>query len=120
MKLCISGLLAVAVFTVVSDLQHAGAAGGTSSGPTEIVLYSFCSQSNCADVASPVRGLTMDTAGNLFGTTSYGRSNSGGTVFKLAPSSSGWMCHRPTRTSAVVAAIASPTAADSMIFVITT
>jgi uncharacterized repeat protein (TIGR03803 family) len=59
---------------------------------TETVLYSFCSQANCADGAEPEAGLIMDGAGNLYGTTLAGgnsgcslTTNTCGTVFKLAP-----------------------------------
>jgi uncharacterized repeat protein (TIGR03803 family) len=48
-------------------------------------LYSFCPQTNCADGQSPQAGLVQGTDGNLYGTTSYGGSNFGGTVFKITP-----------------------------------
>ena len=50
----------------------------------ERVLYSFCSEQNCADGASPIGGVTMDGAGNLLGTTEVSGSGlrSGGTVFR--------------------------------------
>lgn len=53
------------------------------------VLYSFCSQNNCADGYYTYAGLIQDTSGNLYGTTySGGNTNGGvgvggGTVFKL-------------------------------------
>ncbi len=57
----------------------------------ETVLYSFCSAPNCTDGAYPYAGLIQDSAGNLYGTTSFGGANVGcdygagcGTVFKLA------------------------------------
>jgi hypothetical protein len=45
---------------------------------TETVLYNFCSQNNCSDGTSPVGGLTMDAAGNLYGTTEFGGTNANG------------------------------------------
>ncbi len=51
----------------------------------ETVLYSFCSVggTKCTDGAWPAASLIRDTAGNLYGTTSYGGTDNGGTVFKL-------------------------------------
>jgi hypothetical protein len=37
----------------------------------EKVLYDFCSQDNCTDGAFPDAHLSMDSSGNLFGTTLY-------------------------------------------------
>jgi len=59
-----------------------------SSGGTETVLYSFCSQEHCSDGARPLAGLVMDSEGNLYGTT-YEGGNANcpkgcGTVFELA------------------------------------
>ena len=55
---------------------------------TESVLYSFCQvQPNCQDGQQPVAGVTLDQAGNLYGTTYQGGAlddESSGTVFKLA------------------------------------
>ena len=75
--------------------------GGTNGNGTvfkldpagkETVLYTFCSQSGCADGANPYEAsVIMDKKGNLYGTTILGGStscNSGsgcGTVFKLTP-----------------------------------
>ncbi len=62
---------------------------------TESVLYSFCSNDvnfQCLDGAFPYSQITIDAAGNLYGTTSTGgngRAN-GGTVFELLPGTSGW------------------------------
>jgi len=49
-------------------------------------LYMFCSQngSACADGAIPEAGLVQATDGNLYGTTAFGGSNNGGTVFRIA------------------------------------
>jgi uncharacterized repeat protein (TIGR03803 family) len=58
---------------------------------TESVLYNFTGSS---DGGQPYASLVFDSAGNLYGTTSFGGSsncNLGcGTVFKLTPGSSGW------------------------------
>src|SRR5580704_2615254 len=69
--------LAMALPSTGADPKNKG--GGFDS------LYSFCSQDNCADGASPVAGLVMDSSGNLYGTASGGGANYDGVVFKLAP-----------------------------------
>ncbi|MGD0193164.1 MAG: choice-of-anchor tandem repeat GloVer-containing protein [Rhizomicrobium sp.] len=48
----------------------------------EKVLYSFCSQQNCTDGATPEAGL-VDVSGTLYGTTNGGGSSGHGTVFAL-------------------------------------
>jgi hypothetical protein len=48
----------------------------TSTGWSEQGLYSFCSQSNCADGQEPHGGLIIDASGNLYGTTLRGGSGS--------------------------------------------
>lgn len=70
-----------------------GTAGGGANGEgvvfaldiktgVESVLYSFCSQLDCADGASPYAGL-VDVNGTLYGTTYYGGAHNRGTVFSL-------------------------------------
>jgi uncharacterized repeat protein (TIGR03803 family) len=56
-----------------------------SAAGTETVLYSFGSN-GANDGINPTAGLIMDSAGNLYGTTSLGGAfdQSGGTVFKIA------------------------------------
>jgi uncharacterized repeat protein (TIGR03803 family) len=49
-------------------------------------LYTFCSQSNCADGYAPYAGLVFATDGNFYGTTAGGGSNGDGTVFEITPS----------------------------------
>jgi len=44
-------------------------------------LYNFC-QTNCLDGGSPWAGLLQATDGNLYGTTSDGGLNNGGTIFR--------------------------------------
>jgi uncharacterized repeat protein (TIGR03803 family) len=51
---------------------------------TENVLYSFCSQPNCADGEYPFGGVIMDSAGNLYGTTTVVSR-----VYELSPNGSG-------------------------------
>ncbi len=63
--------------------------GGTifeiTPGGTLTTLYSFCSQSPCADGQEPKAALIQATDGNFYGTTLYGGPNNDGTVFKLVP-----------------------------------
>ncbi|MBV9301284.1 MAG: hypothetical protein JOY62_12680 [Acidobacteriaceae bacterium] len=47
-------------------------------------LYSFCSQSGCADGSSPRGGLLQATNGAFYGTTEYGGTNDAGTIFSLS------------------------------------
>jgi len=50
-------------------------------------LYTFCSQSGCADGANPYAGLVQAADGNFYGTTSGGGANGNyGTIFKITPS----------------------------------
>ena len=50
----------------------------------ETVLYSFCSQDNCADGSYP-GWVIFGQTGNLYGTTEFGGADRGGVVFKLTP-----------------------------------
>ncbi len=54
---------------------------------TQTILYSFMAGD---DGVHPQSGLIMDTAGNLYGTTSGGGPNSAGTVFELSRSGDAW------------------------------
>ncbi len=66
-----------------------------AQGQTYRVIYNF---TGGADGAHPMAGLTMDRAGNLYGTTGMGGTGGGGcgiqyncgTVFQLSPHGSGW------------------------------
>lgn len=47
-------------------------------------MSSFCAKLSCADGSSPSADLVMDAAGNLYGTTAAGGTNSSGTIFQLS------------------------------------
>jgi uncharacterized repeat protein (TIGR03803 family) len=57
-------------------------------------LYSFCSQTNCADGAYPEAGLIQAADGNFYGTTYYGGGHNDGTVFKITPKGTLTTLHR--------------------------
>lgn len=57
------------------------------SGGAETVLHTF--QSGSGDGLEPNAGLTMDSQGNLWGTTSYGGATNHGTVYELTPNGTG-------------------------------
>jgi uncharacterized repeat protein (TIGR03803 family) len=77
--------------TLYGTTQKGGSSGkGTAfslapSTGAEQVLYSFCSQQNCADGQYPDASL-IDVNGTLYGTTQRGGTAGGGTVFSLDPS----------------------------------
>lgn len=54
---------------------------------TESVVYTF---TNGTDGSHPWSGVTLDNAGNLYGTTADGGAYGFGTVYELSPSGSGW------------------------------
>jgi uncharacterized repeat protein (TIGR03803 family) len=55
---------------------------------TEKVLYRF--NGGSTDGYYPSGGVVFDTAGNLYGATSYGGTYSRGTIFELTPTGGGW------------------------------
>ena len=57
-----------------------------AGGWRETVLHGFRGR----DGASPVAGVAIDSAGNLYGTTLYGGIYGDGVVFELAPTPGGW------------------------------
>ncbi len=65
---------------VVFKLTH------SSTGWTQTVLHNFIG----TDGQYPESPLTVDSAGNLYGTTAEGGSHNAGVVYRLAPSSRGW------------------------------
>lgn len=71
-------------FSVAFSALFLTAAG--ASADTETVLYSFAATVNGQ---FPAGSLISDSAGNLYGTTTYGGAYSNGTVFMLSPSAHG-------------------------------
>ena len=61
---------------VIYELKAAG---------TLDVLHVFCANGNCSDGAWPVGGITLNSANDVFGTTSEGGANSDGALFELTP-----------------------------------
>lgn len=49
-------------------------------------LYSFCSQTNCADGSNPYAAVLQGPTRNFYGTTESGGASNAGAVFKLTPS----------------------------------
>jgi uncharacterized repeat protein (TIGR03803 family) len=70
--------------TAYGGANDAGTVFKITSSGTLTTLYSFCSQSGCADGRQPWAGLIQASDGNFYGTT-YGTNNGGGTVFKISP-----------------------------------
>jgi uncharacterized repeat protein (TIGR03803 family) len=85
-----------------SPLYSTTIAGGTNNSGTVFsltpngkswtfqTLYNFCSASGCSDGALPRAGVVLDSAGNLYGTTSYQGADSGGTIFELSSAGGVW------------------------------
>lgn len=63
--------------------------GGKRSGTkwTEAVLYNFTGGN---DAVNPVAGVSLDAAGNIYGTTSFGGAYGVGTIYLLTRSGSHW------------------------------
>lgn len=63
-----------------------------SGGWNESVIYNFCSALNCTDGFDPYySNVSIDAAGNLYGTTCGGGSAKGGTVWQLSPMGQTWV-----------------------------
>ncbi|MBV9571672.1 MAG: hypothetical protein JO056_10575 [Alphaproteobacteria bacterium] len=56
-----------------------------STGGDLKVLHAFCAEQNCTDGATPFAGVTINSAGHLFGTTSDGGKFGSGVVYELTP-----------------------------------
>ena len=88
------------VFDSQGDLYGTTLAGGTindgtvykatrSGGTWNVSVIHNFGASN--DGCYPVAGVVVDSAGNLYGTTTEGGANDEGTVFELSPSEGGWI-----------------------------
>jgi uncharacterized repeat protein (TIGR03803 family) len=73
---------------VVLTIAFAVAVGMTP--PAQAQTFSVIHTFSGVDGATPAGRLTMDKAGNLYGTTVYGGTSHDGNVFKMSRRSSGW------------------------------
>jgi uncharacterized repeat protein (TIGR03803 family) len=55
----------------------------TGEGKYE-VLHDFCSESGCTDGSQPAAAVTLDSAGNIFGTTGRGGDGNFGVLFEIS------------------------------------
>lgn len=71
--------------TEIGGANNSGIVFKLDASGHETVLYSFCSVGGgtCTDGAGPHASVIQDTDGNLYGTTSGGGTNGGGTVFEI-------------------------------------
>jgi uncharacterized repeat protein (TIGR03803 family) len=79
--------MAVACLSLALAFVAIAATPAAQAQPAFTVLHSF---TGAGDGGNPITGLTIDAAGNLYGTTFNGGVGYG-TVFKLRHSSSGWI-----------------------------
>ena len=63
---------------------------GTWSGKGWMVRQIYDFGASSTDAVNAVAGVTIDAAGNLYGTTSFGGTFGVGAIYKLTPSSTGW------------------------------
>jgi uncharacterized repeat protein (TIGR03803 family) len=71
--------------TFVGGANSQGTVFKITPGGMLTTIYSFCSQSLCADGENPVAGLVQGPSGELYGTASSGGAYNSGTVFKITP-----------------------------------
>jgi len=69
--------------TYQGGTRNSGTIFKITPGGTLTTLYSFCSQTGCADGAYPYAQLVQATDGNFYGTTYGGGANRVGTVFEI-------------------------------------
>jgi uncharacterized repeat protein (TIGR03803 family) len=69
--------------TLAGGTQGHGTVFKITKGGALSTLYSFCSQSGCADGEFPQTGLVQASNGNLYGATILGGAYGSGTIFEL-------------------------------------
>ena len=79
-----TGMVAVILIFVAATMT---VAAPSAHPQTFTVLHSFTG----ADGAGPQAHLTLDNAGNLYGTANTGGDNNGGTAFKLSKRNGSWI-----------------------------
>jgi len=88
-----SGYLIVRIVALTA-LVMAPAMASVEAAGTYKIIHSFGSHGSNGDGESPYSGLTIDTAGNLYGTTSYDTYYGAGVAFELTPTTTGqWKEH---------------------------
>ncbi|MBZ5572391.1 MAG: hypothetical protein LAO09_11005 [Acidobacteriia bacterium] len=71
--------------TVYGGANGAGTIFKISPSGKLSTVYSFCAQDGCTDGGNPNAGLVQASDGNLYGTTTFGGVNYGGTIFGITP-----------------------------------
>src|SRR5579862_5070058 len=69
--------------TVSGDCPNCGTIFKITPNGTFKTLYSFCSQTHCADGYEPASNLIQASDFNFYGTASSGGTHNGGTIFRL-------------------------------------
>jgi uncharacterized repeat protein (TIGR03803 family) len=84
--------------TEVGGSNFGGTVFKMTPGGTLTTLYSFCTQSNCADGSGPVAALIEAADGNFYGTTEVGGGGicmgGCGTIFRISPTGTLTTLHR--------------------------
>lgn len=86
------------IFDQAGNMYGTTSGGGSGNGVvyemmgsgvnwTEQAIYAF---SGTPDGATPLGGVVLDTAGNLYGTTTAGGASGNGAVYELSRSGNGW------------------------------
>jgi uncharacterized repeat protein (TIGR03803 family) len=70
--------------TYFGGAQGDGVAFELAKGGQYSVLHDFCSEGGCGDGAQPAAAVTLDAAGNLYGTTGRGGNGNYGVLFEIA------------------------------------